>query len=66
MPASDLEINRLAQLLLQQHGDSAVAKARAKVGEMRRKGEDEEADTWLRVLVALGTPGRAPPTAERH
>jgi hypothetical protein len=65
MPPSDLEINRAAHLLIQQHRDEATARARAKVEEMRRRGDTEGADTWLRIIVAIGTLG-APPTAARH
>ena len=59
MPASDLDINRSAHLWIQQHGDQALAKARAMVETMRRKGDEEGADTWLRiiaVITTLGTP----------
>jgi len=66
MPPSDLEINRAAYLLIQQHGDDATAMARQKVDGMRRRGDNTEgADTWLRVIVAIGTLG-TPPTKARH
>jgi hypothetical protein len=32
---------------------------------MRRKGDIEGADTWLRIIVAIGTLG-TPPTNARH
>jgi hypothetical protein len=32
---------------------------------MRRKGGKEGADTWLRIMVAIGTLG-SPPTDARH
>jgi hypothetical protein len=35
------------------------------VEEMRRKGDLAGADTWLRIIVAIGTLG-APPTEARH
>lgn len=54
MPVSDLDIARAAHLLIQQHGDQATAKAREKVEEMRRSGDAEGADTWLRIVVASG------------
>jgi hypothetical protein len=59
MPVSDLDINRSAHLWIQQHGDQALAKAREVVEAMRRKGDEEGADTWLRIIAAisaLGTP----------
>jgi hypothetical protein len=42
-----------------------VAKAREMVEEMRRKGDHDGADLWLRVIVALATLGE-PPTKARH
>jgi hypothetical protein len=65
MPPSDLDITRTAHLLIQQHGDEATARARAKVEEMRRMGDTEGADTWLRIIVAIGELG-TPPTDARH
>jgi hypothetical protein len=65
MPPSDLDIARTAHLLIQQHGDEATARARAKVEEMRRMGDTEGADTWLRIIVAIGELG-TPPTDARH
>jgi len=32
----------------------ATAKARKMVEEMRRKGDYDGADTWLRIIVAIG------------
>jgi hypothetical protein len=65
MPVSDLDIHRTAHLWMQRHGDQAVAKARQMVEAMRRKGDQEGADTWLRVIVAIGTLA-APPTDAQH
>jgi hypothetical protein len=65
MPISDLDIHRAAHQWIAQHGDAAVAKAREMVEEMRRKGDTEGADTWLRIIVAIGTLA-APPTGARH
>ena len=65
MPPSDLDITRAAHLLIQQHGDEATARARARVEEMRCKGDADGADTWLRIIVAIGTLG-TPPTDARH
>jgi hypothetical protein len=63
MPVSDLDIQRAAHLLIAQYGDDAVAKARERVETMRQRGDTEGADTWLRIIVAIGALG-APPT--RH
>jgi hypothetical protein len=41
----------------QRDGDEATAKARKIVKEMRRKGDNEGADTWLRIIVAIGELG---------
>ena len=65
MPASDLDINRSAHLWLQQHGDQALAKAREVVEAMRRKGDEEGADTWLRIIAAITTLG-SPPNDTKH
>jgi hypothetical protein len=65
MAASDLDIARTAHLWIQQHGDAATAKAREMVDKMRRRGDTEGADTWLRIIVAIGTLG-TPPTNARH
>jgi hypothetical protein len=65
MPPSDLDIQHWAHHWIQLHGDDAVAKARAKVDERRRKGDSEGADFWLRIIVAIGTLGE-PPTDARH
>jgi hypothetical protein len=65
MPPSDIDIQHSAYRWLQIHGDEAVAKARAKVEERRRKRDSEGADFWLRIIVAIGTLGE-PPTAARH
>jgi hypothetical protein len=65
MPLSDLDVQRQAHSWVQRHGDAAIAKAREMVEEMRRKGDHDAADLWLRVIVALGTLGE-PPTKSRH
>jgi hypothetical protein len=65
MPPSDLDITRTAHLWIQQHGDAATAKAREMVEKMRRRGDVDSADTWLRIIVAIGTLG-VPPTGARH
>jgi hypothetical protein len=65
MPPSDLDINHTAYLWIRRHGDEATARARRKVEEMRRRGDTDGADVWLRVLVAIGTLG-TPPTNARH
>jgi hypothetical protein len=65
MPVSDLDIHRAAHLLIAKFGDDALATAREMVETMRQRGEAEGADTWLRIIVAIGTLG-APPTDSRH
>jgi hypothetical protein len=47
------------------HGDNATAKAREMVEEVRRKGDQEGADAWLRIIVAIGNLGD-PPTGAHH
>jgi hypothetical protein len=65
MAAADQEIENIAHLLIQRHGDAAMAQARRRVEESRRKGDGEKTDFWLRVIVAIGTLG-TPPTAARN
>jgi len=65
MPISDPDIHRSAHNWIQLHRDEAVVKARQMVEEMRRRGDDDGADKWLRIIVAIGTLG-APPTDTRH
>jgi hypothetical protein len=55
MAASDLEIFRSANLYLELHGDDAVAKARAMVRAMRERGDNNGADRWLQIIVAIET-----------
>jgi len=57
MPVSDLDIARSVHPWIQQHGDQTTAKAREMVEEMRRKGDAGDADTWLRIIVAIGELG---------
>ncbi|HEV2546752.1 MAG TPA: hypothetical protein VGU20_05405 [Stellaceae bacterium] len=54
MSVSDFEIQRLAHLFVQLDGEQALAKARNMVEEMRRKGDHDGADKWLRIIVAIG------------
>ena len=65
MPVSDLDIARSTHLFIQLPRDKATAKARKMVEEMRRKGDEESADKWLRIIVAIGELGE-PPTEVRH
>jgi hypothetical protein len=65
MAPSDLDITRTAHLWIQQHGDNATTKAREMVEKMRRRGDADGADVWLRIIVAIGTLG-TPPTKARH
>jgi hypothetical protein len=59
MPVSDLDIARSAHLFIRLHGVEATAKAREMVEEMRRKGDHDGADTWLRIIVAISELGEA-------
>ena len=65
MPVSDIDIQHTAHLWIQQHGDNALSKARAMVEKMHRRGDDEGADVWLRIIAAITTLGE-PPTQARH
>jgi hypothetical protein len=65
MPVSDFAIHRCAHRVIQLCGSRATARAREIVEEMRRRGDNEGADTWLRIIVAIGELGE-PPTGARH
>ena len=65
MPVSDLDILRTAHLWIKRHGDSATVKARETAESLLRKGDEEGAATWLRIIAAIGTLGE-PPTGARH
>jgi hypothetical protein len=65
MPPSEVDIARSAHQWISLHGDNATAKAREMVETMRKKGDQDGADTWLRIIVVIGTLGE-PPTAARH
>jgi hypothetical protein len=57
MPVSDLDIARAAHICIVQHGDRATAHARSMAEVMRQKGDNEAADIWLRIIVAIGMRG---------
>jgi hypothetical protein len=65
MPVSDLDVHRAAHLLIAQFGDNALAKAREMVEAMRRRDDLDGADTWLRIIIAIGAL-RAPATDARR
>ncbi len=54
MPVSDLDIERSAHQWMQLHCDAAMAKAREMVEATRAKGDKDGANTWLRIIVAIG------------
>lgn len=62
MSVLDLDVQRQAHLWIQLHRDEAVAKAREMVEAMRAKGDNDGADTWLRIIVAIGELGTPPRT----
>jgi phosphohistidine phosphatase SixA len=49
-------------LHLERHGDEAVAKARDMVRNLKERGDNEAADTWLRIIVAIEVLQRASAT----
>jgi hypothetical protein len=65
MPPSEVDIARSAHQWISLHGDAATAKSREMVETMRKKGDEDGADTWLRIIVVIGNLG-APPSAARH
>ena len=50
---SDPDIHRAAGLHLERLGDEAVAKARDMVRNLKEGGDNEAADRWLRIIVAI-------------
>jgi len=55
MMVSDLGILRAAHLHLERDGEQAVAKAREMVRALKERGDNDGADTWLRIIVAIET-----------
>jgi hypothetical protein len=55
MTVSELDILRSAHLHLERYGDQAVAKAREMVRTLKERGDNDGADTWLRIIVAIET-----------
>jgi hypothetical protein len=53
MVVSEADIHRTARLHLERHGDEAVAKARDMVRNLKECGDNEAADIWLRIIVAI-------------
>ena len=53
MAKSDLEISRSATLFLVLQGEEAIAKAREMVRTMRERGDNDSADRWLQIIVAI-------------
>ncbi len=58
MVVSDPDIHRAARLHLERHGDEAVAKARDVVRNLKERGDNEAADTWLQIIARLSVAAR--------
>jgi len=52
---SDLDILRAAHPHFERYGDHAVAKAREMVRTLKERGDNDGADTWLRIIVPIET-----------
>ena len=50
MVVSEPDIHRAARLHLERHGDRESA---GMVRNLKERGENEAADTWLRIIVAI-------------
>jgi hypothetical protein len=50
----DLGIIHSAVMWLELHGNSAIPEARRMASQMRGKGDLDGADTWLKIIVAIG------------
>jgi hypothetical protein len=53
MAEPDLEIFRSANLFVELHGEEAITKARDMVRTMRERGDNDGADRWLQIIVAI-------------
>ena len=53
MPEADIDIFRSANLFVELHGENAVTKAREMVRTMRERGDNDGADRWLQIIVAI-------------
>jgi hypothetical protein len=62
MTDSDLDIFRAANMYVERYGDEAIAKAREMVRSLKERGDEDGADTWLRIIVAIETMRQAPST----
>jgi hypothetical protein len=60
MTDSDLDIFRAANMYVERYGDEAIAKAREMVRSLKERGDEDGADTWLRIIVAIETMRQAP------
>jgi hypothetical protein len=58
MPPPDRDIARSAYKWIQLHGETATAKAREMVEAMRKKGDEDGADVWLRTEASPDTASR--------
>jgi hypothetical protein len=52
MSVSDLDFASSAHRRMQLHGDAALAEAHKMVETMRKKGDKDGADYWLRIIAA--------------
>jgi hypothetical protein len=59
MPISDHDIANAAHLCIQRRRASHHP-TRSMVEQMRRRGDKDGADTWLRIIVAIGELGKPP------
>jgi hypothetical protein len=53
MVVSDPDIHRAARLHLERHVDEAVTKACDMVRNLKARGDNEAADTWLQIIVEI-------------
>ena len=53
MAISEMDILRVANLWLGQHGGNAVTEARRRVSQLQEAGDRDGADAWLRIIVAV-------------
>ena len=53
MPINDHYVQRTARIYIEIHREQAVARARERVADLQKRGDQIGADMWLRITVAI-------------
>jgi hypothetical protein len=64
---TEADFERCAALMMELHGDNAIARAQLRAAELRELGEQDAAEIWIQVKVTIerlqAISRRAPATA---